>query len=271
MKKYTFLLISAWGLINFSSCRKIWDYVKHGPGNATTTNCRVDQVSFWRIDEGTNLVFYDTAKVKYNIWGDPVSVKYTSGGVDRSVWHNMAFKYDNRRRLIAYMERASPAFDTASLWHTYYYTNDYTITDTIYLNAHGDFFGQEKPDIIPAGENQTIVWVEKYKLDIYGRIIKWEFAENSVTYTYNSDGNLVAPWITAYTDKISIKQTNKTWMFIAKDYSVNMEATLNGPTVFNSQKLPVGGGNDVDIFTFGSYYFPEGVTTREIKINYICP
>ena len=270
MKKIIFLLLNIWGLISFSSCRKIWDYVKHDAGNGTATNCSVDQVSFWYTDDGRDTTLYDTAKVKYNILRDPVTLSYTSGGLNRNHWNNKAFKYDKRRRLVSYLDGATPGFDFGTYWNNYYYINDTLIIDSVFQNAHGDFFKQNRPTMITEGDGPTLVWAKIIKLDSYGRIIEVNEDGAIAYYTYTAQGNRQQNGYPEYTTMLNIKQTHRTWMFIAEDYSVNTPVSLSGPQSFNSQKLPTGNGFDVDFFTIGSWYLVNEDIGRDLKISYIC-
>lgn len=270
MKKITFSLISLLGLLNFSSCRKIFDYVKHDAGKGTATSCRVDQVSFWRFDENKNIAIYDTGKVTYNALGYPVSLLYTSGGLDRNHWNNKAFKYDKRCRLVSYLDGAKPGFDFGTYWNNYYYINDTLIIDSVFGNAHGNFLKQDRPTMVTDGDDPTYVWAKTIKLDGYGRIIEVNEGGAIAVYTYTTAGNRQQNGYPEYTAMLNIKQTSKTWMFIAEDYSINTPVSFNGPQSFNSQKLPVGNGFDLDFFTFGTWSgFNEGIS-RDLKISYIC-
>lgn len=270
MKKIIFFLAGLWGLLSFSSCRKILDYVKHDAGKGTATNCRVDQVSFWRFDENRNIAVYDTGKVTYNVLGDPVSLSYTSGGLDRNHWNNKAFKYDKYRRLVSCLDGAKPGFDFGTYWNNYYYINDTLIIDSVFGNAHGDFFKQDRPTMIIDGDDPTYVWAKTIRLDSYGRIIEVNEDGAIAVYTYTAEGNRQQYGYPEYTTMLNIKQTSKTWMFIAEDYSINTPVSFSGPQRFNSQKLPVGDGYDLDFFTFGTWSgFNEGIS-RDLKISYIC-
>jgi hypothetical protein len=91
--------------------------------------------------------------------------------------------------------------------------------------------------------------------------------DRNATYNYDANGNLVKPGVT-YTNKTSMLQTNKTLMFISRDYSVNAPAGF--ATQFNSNKLPVKvNSGKLPIFTRGGvsgvYYDNEN-----IRVEYQC-
>lgn len=109
----------------------------------------------------------------------------------------------------------------------------------------------------------------KITLDSYGRIVKEQFANGTVTnYSYDNKGNLIKPGVT-YTNKTNIFQTSKTLMFVTRDYSMNMATGY--ATQFNSNQLPV---------KFNSGYLPlitkvESVTLdpyehQNISVKYRC-
>ena len=251
-------------LITFSGCKKALDYVKnHHDG--TADDCKIEKIAFKWFDIGNGgATIQDTANISYNAHGDPVTVLYSSGGKTTAVWNNKGFKYDNQHRLVAYMEDALPDFQYADYWHKYVYIGDNIVVDTTFVYANGDFFNQDRPIFIP-GSIEPTIWVTKYSLDSYGRIIKSEGDYSNDTYTYNAAGNLVLPGVT-YTDKTNIKQTHKTWMFITSDYSVN--APAGQATQYNSNKLPVK-AKDIDIFTIG-YWDAASMGSREVSVDYMC-
>ncbi len=268
MQKITTSLFALTGIVSLlalSSCKKVWDYIKDHP-DGTADNCKVDKVAFkWFdiINDGPNI--YDTAKISYNSNGDPVTVLYASGGKTTAVWKNKAFKYDSQHRLTGYLEDAHTSFTYGDFWHRYVYLNANTVIDSTFIMVNGDFFTRDRPIYI-LGETEFATEVYKYTLDNYGRIIQAEAPGNQITtYTYNSSGNLVLPGVT-YTDKTNIKQTHKTWMFIAKDYSVN--APSGQAAQYNSNKLPVK-AKDIDIFTIG-YWNEATMGSRDVRIEYIC-
>ncbi|MFT4017244.1 MAG: hypothetical protein QM668_09805 [Agriterribacter sp.] len=262
MRKILFLMI-AFALSGLSSCKKVWDYIKDHP-DGTADNCKIEKVAFKWFDIINNgPVINDTATIMYNPNGDPVSVLYSSGGKTTAVWNNKAFKYDSQHRLIAYLEDATPGFEYGDYWHKYVYTGTNIVVDTTFVYANGDFFSLDRPIIIP-GEVEPEIRISKYTLDSYGRIIKSEGAYTG-TFTYNAAGNLVLPDVT-YTDKTNIKQTHKTWMFIARDYSVN--APVGQATQYNANKLPVK-ATDIDIFPIG-YWDAGTMGDRQVRVTYIC-
>jgi YD repeat-containing protein len=243
MKKCTRSIVALLGLmslLSMQSCKKIWDEIKHHP-NGTADNCRIEKiytVTPLNDDQGNPYDFKDTITFTYDVKGNPVTIRYASSPFGWDVYgRNRRFIYDAQNRLSVYLENIGQAlgddssYKSAGLWHKYVYPNATQVVDSVFSYTDGDIATGSSP------LNYSGLDVQTYNLDSYGRIISWsdQFG-HSVTYTYDSNGNLVRPGVT-YSNKTNIYQTNKTWMFLAKDYSVN---SANGvATQFNANKLPV--------------------------------
>lgn len=241
----TFATLGLICLLSISGCKKVWDQIKQHPGGAAD-NCNVKQIAFTGLDFGGEF-FPDTATFKYNSYGDPIEVHFRSS---QFVYrYDKVFKYDNQRRLLVYRNNAitEPGFTYADFWHKYTYINATKIIDSIFLYASGDLNLSDRP-----GEfNSTRVSI--LTLDSWGRVVN----DGATTYSYDAQGNLVKPG-TTYTNKTNIRQTNKVWMFIDRDYSINQP---EGEAVqFNTNKLPVKfGESNYDIFEFHGFF--RGVVT----------
>lgn len=261
MKKFTislFAFTAMIALLSLSSCKKIWDYVKHHP-DAATDSCRVASVTFnWSINDGNPLppVVYDTATISYNAQGNPTWIHFLSTTTYNDlISADKGFAYDNQNRLRVYIEYAHDDLLSCFYWHKYTYTNSTTVIDTTYFDCHGDInYNDGTPGLYVS------LSVTTYTLDSYGRIIQSAGPGGTATFSYDTGGNLVKPGVT-YTDKVNINQTNKVWMFIANDFSLNQAD--GDATQFNSNDLPTA-FNTLSIFTF-----PEG-SPKDIKVNYLC-
>lgn len=263
MKKITTWLVVLAGIISltaFSGCKKVWDYVKHHPGG-TVSGCRVERITYSFIEvafpAGDYKTFGDTLNIAYNAAGNPVSMKYTSSrypeidSIDGFSADHI-FKYDSQNRLLLFLEYVSDNQLGCINWHRYNYVNNNLVVDSIFGYGFGNYQVRDRPDggISP-------YWVIEYTLDDYGRIIKareinWGYPMMvEKLFTYDASGNLVKPGVT-YTGKTNIKQTNKVWMFLAKDFSVNAPA---GEALFyNSNNLPT-------LFSKGVPFFAEPFLT----------
>jgi hypothetical protein len=271
MRKNFFLLTTALVLLSFSSCKKVWDYVKDHP-NGTADNCRIENIYFTQYytnnfspDDLPNVLFDDTASFKYNSSGQLIAIDYASTKYDLTIDVYPAFgryfKYDNQGRLIAQVEKYSKFFEDSIVsglhWHKFVYVNNNTIIDSLFNYASGP---SDNDDETVSG---NFMDASNITIDNFGRIVK----DRNATYNYDANGNLVKPGVT-YTNKTSMLQTNKTLMFISRDYSVNAPAGF--ATQFNSNKLPVKvNSGKLPIFTRGGvsgvYYDNEN-----IRVEYQC-
>ena len=249
MQKIATSLFALTGIISLlvlSSCKKIWDEIKQHP-NGTADNCRIEQITFkWMhtVDPefpATYTYLTDTARFTYNVKGNPTSMKFAS----TPVFHYDAypsdcfFKYDNQNRLVVFLEHGSvneyseddnQFWDGALFWHKYTHVNAKLIIDSTFMYASGQLSKSNTP-IYPSEARVT-----RFELDDYGRVISETLFNETKAYTYDQSGNLVKPGVT-YTSKKNIKQTNKGWMFIARDYSVN--TPVGDASQYNSNNLPV--------------------------------
>ena len=237
-----FLLTGVLALLSLTSCKKVWDYVKDHP-NGYADNCKVDKIYFTEYflddsqvtDDGQSVYFpfKDTANFNYNAKGQLISIDYASFAnhlnIDPYPTIGFAFAYNSEGKLWAFFEHGY-IFNNRPVGrygHTYTYVNDNLIIDStfkgyIYAIYQGD-------DLRIDGD---FVGVDSIFLDSWGRIVK----AGSKTYSYDASGNLIKPGV-RYTSKTSIFQTDKTLMFITRDYSVNTPVGV--ATRFNSNQLPV--------------------------------
>ncbi|MFT4017245.1 MAG: hypothetical protein QM668_09810 [Agriterribacter sp.] len=248
MKKLRIALFTLAGMIvvfSLPGCKKILDEIKHHP-NGKGDNCRVENIYFSAYYSNANLdpfLFKDTANFKYNVNNQLVSVDFASTKYHYYIGPypiaDRYFKYDNSGRLQVYLESYFQ-FDNvthALFWHKYTYINATQIIDSVFNYTSGNPAGSITP------ETGDLTRIGKITLDSYGRVIKDEYAWANSTdapditvYSYDGAGNLVSPGVT-YTSKTSIFQTNKTMMFVARDYSVNTR--VGEATQYNSNQLPV--------------------------------
>jgi hypothetical protein len=205
-------------------CKKVCDILEDNP-EADIKQCPILQ---FRYNEGFSP---DTINFTYNAWGDPVK------GIRRlpkTGAPNYSFKYDWRKRLTDYIGLYVPG-NGAEFWHKYYYdAMDRVVLDTNFI------FTQ-----IVGGQPVGYLYfsVTYYTYDSHRRIIK-DSTVFSVTppyssgglilnnYSYGADGNKVGP---TYDSKINYHRTNKVWMFLDREYSLNNPFTA---VSYNSTGLP---------------------------------
>jgi|GEM_PF-473884 len=264
-------LLSIAMTICLTSCQKLFDYIhKPGNGDAVSDICQVQTITTdgqW----GANYVF------NYNKRGDIESIITSALGTGNP---NVFFIYDKKHRASQVIYSFTPTPTTPGVvwaWQKFGYNKaDQIIKDTTY-----GFTGiGNDGNVIPSSQ---FISVAVIKYDTYNRVVAsddsvWAFGNFSNTdhnaYKYDERGNLAyqarqyqgtqSPFpysdtfrIKPYDDKISIRRTNKMWMYIDKNYSINNSfsgATYNNyglPIFFDSQQylqglvtlLPFANGN----------------------------
>ncbi|MBS1562755.1 MAG: hypothetical protein JST39_00145, partial [Bacteroidetes bacterium] len=205
--------------------------------------CRIEKIVL-NNDENSSVTF------RYNTCDDPVSIREDSTILTMPL--DYYFRYDGQRRLTDYIITYYH-MPGAMLWHHYAYPDKKTIMDTQF-NYTGLLTDPEPP------RNAASFYVNKYTLDAQGRIVRnfSYYSQSTQDYAYDSRGNLVRPGI-QYDNKVSILRTNRVWMLVNKDYSINnplpTTATIDN---YNQYGLPTqytttAGWQDNQLF--GYYYY----------------
>ncbi|MFT3823774.1 MAG: hypothetical protein QM731_07625 [Chitinophagaceae bacterium] len=232
----------------FAGCNKIdWDDLLHHPDKADKL-CSIKKISVNRT--------YDTliGKFTYNSSGDPTQVAFNIMGTGQP---GFRFIYDNKKRLTDYLGLYGSDYTLTNFyefWHHYVYDNGRIVRDT--MRGFGEY---------PLPNNSPYLLLYTFEYDNSGRIVKAvqtyplqpSISPVTETYTYNSDGNLEkysrqvgsdAPYVVTYTYNLSkpnLHRTNKVWMFVDRDYSIN--APVNA-TSYNQYGLPLK--YDVEYYGF---------------------
>ena len=243
--RFCLILSIAGIMITFPGCNKLLDYFEDHP-TTDFTCCQIKKIT-WNSSSYSPLTF------EYNTHGDPVSITPANTGTG---YPNRLFRYDAAHRLTEYiMPYNNNIFE---LWYRYVYNNQgRIIRDTSWSFG---LYGEN-----PTGEYNK--GVTTYTYDAKGRISQTHYqsitfpeAVTDITYSYDSNGNLVKPGV-VYDDKINFRRTNKMWMFIERDYSVN---NIKPVGTYNQYSLPVK-----SVSTPFPYYFLN-LQTSEIDIEYKC-
>ena len=193
-----------------AGCNKLLDYLHDHP-DGTVDLCQIKNMTVYYNNSDSVTVDFT-----YNSWGAPVSVIQSRAVTGRP---DGLFRYDSRHRLTDYIEAYKNGF--FETWHQYVYDkNNRIIRDTTYI------FGAVGDEPPPPDEVYDIA-VVYYEYDDKERIIHtkqvWSDFPNdplNIYYYYDANGNLSAPGA-VYDDKINVHRTNKVWMFIDRNYSVN--------------------------------------------------
>lgn len=238
-------------VLSLVSCSKVTEYLRNNK-DGDIRYCNIKKIQFYFSGQ-REYVF------SYNAAGNPVSAVVDQTG---TTVPSRYFTYDNRNRLvrqIGFYEPGNTYFDFYSVY--LHDTRNRISRDTSW------WWGsiQNGKPISQFGYNVT-----DYTYDQWDRIIKatisypldgWPPLE--LLYDYNEDGNLVDE-DAVYDDKISPSRTNKIWMFINRNYSVN-----NGfkAKTYNKNKLPLEVDLDAHFFSNHSFF---NLDMPQAKIEYMC-
>ena len=222
-------------LLTFSSCRKVYDYIRDHP-DAHDTLCRITQI---RVMQPYGVA--DTFNFNYNARGNPISMlKSNHFGI--IINFDLYFRYDNQDRLTDFIF----AYEGSSFvigWDKFGYPRKNFITDSnMVVN------GQTPDGPAPVRDHTNIYG---YTMDAFGRIAKGYIVSDnpneppvfSYDAIYYANGNQPPPGPgLTYDNKVNLYSTNKIWQFIFKDYSRNnlvpRDPSLARPT-YNTFFLPV--------------------------------
>ncbi|MFT3822709.1 MAG: hypothetical protein QM731_02270 [Chitinophagaceae bacterium] len=183
-----------------NSCNKLVDYLRDHP-DAEVPGCSIKKLIVYTNTNG--IPDSRTADFTYNSYGDPVKITVSSPGTGNP---NREFRYNAKHQLTDYIG----AYTNGSFeyWSTYVYSGDRIIRDTTFI------FGT-------LGTRPTGYYtyrVSDYEYDSNNRIIA-VYGIGGGTYAYGADGNLVTG--DTYDSQVNFRRTNKIWMFLDRNYSVN--------------------------------------------------
>jgi hypothetical protein len=235
MKKKYYRLLIGIALFPLAGCHLIdMDDILHHPDKIPQL-CDIKKITFTSPFEGDPLikdVFY------YNKWGNPdsiVSNLSTSGHPGLRL-----FRYDKQRRLTEYLVGFGYS-GAYFIWQKFTYdTRNRIIADSTY--GFGDMVnGRPFPPV-----NTQYHMRNLYTYDAYDRIVHVDHYFGSsgpyaFDYVYNSQGNLDNGY-SSYDNKVNIHRTNKIWMFLDRNYSINnpvIGASIPVPGDYNKYGLPL--------------------------------
>ncbi|MEP6749216.1 MAG: hypothetical protein ABJB86_15890, partial [Bacteroidota bacterium] len=229
-------------------------------GNNVYTGCRVKET----VNQGTTESPGFTRHVAYNSSNNPISVD-GGGSTGRP---NLVFKYDKREKLIEY----SGVYTNAlyEFVHRYGYSNNRIVTDTQYVfGTYGNLTDYQSKRIIYVFYDKLNRVAEDSEVFVYPTVFT-----SVLKYDYNQDGNFegfsdnggLTTYDYIYDNKLNPRRTNKIWMFIDRNYSVNNFYTAK---TYNSAGLPLTFG-PYQKFTFDMifasfYYYGTSQITYDCK------
>lgn len=178
------------------------------------------------------------ANFTYNTHGDPVSVTVSNPGTGNP---KVIFLYDHYNRITDYIgpySKLDPANLPKEIFFEYWISYTYADQNPSSLPVVDTFrsFGIYRNGQFTVS---TPTNIEHYTYDSKGRIIQINYSNiysnNTLTYNYNANGNLVRSNV-MYDDKINFRRTNKLFMFLDRDYSMNNPFIA---TSYNDKGLPL--------------------------------
>jgi hypothetical protein len=210
-----------------SGCKKYSEYLSHGY-HGDAWKYKIGMITY----QPPYVSFTDTIRFTYNEYGNPI--KGLRSEV-RTGSPNYLFKYDRFQRMIALISPyGTTENDGIETWTKYTYdVKGRIVKDSVWVF----------PNVVngePILHSHSAMTVCNYEYDTKDRISKvitWLYigAEPMITeYSYDSNGNRVG---TAYDDKVNYHLTNKVWMFLSRDYSVNNP--IVGTYTYNKADLPL--------------------------------
>lgn len=218
-----------------SGCKKATDYLKDNPTSAYCP-CQIRQFNYAGSSTlGTQNGTKDTVRFTYNAAGDPVTGIRAHPGTGYPNWY---FRYDKQGRftdLIGTYNRVETG--AVESWVRWFYDGQGRIVkDSLYTYPA---VVNDRPAFDP---KYTAVEISLFEYDVKNRVSKESFETGGfiivTNYTYDAHGNLIGPSSKrVYDDKINYHRTNKIWMFIDKDYSVNNPVTAAYD--YNAFGLPI--------------------------------
>ena len=175
---------------------------------------------------GTERNENDTMWFTYNVNGDPVTgirARVSTG------YPNFLFRYDHHGRFTDLIGVYGTTLTDGGVesWTRYFYDDLNRIVSDSFYSFPAIINGQ--PTI---GEYSGFI-ISTYEYDSKDRISKVTRGSFSTPYSYDEQGNLAG---IPHDNKINYHRTNKIWMFIDRDYSLNNPATAS--YTYNSAGLP---------------------------------
>lgn len=220
----------------FNSCVKSPPNFDPRDANNVYSGCRVGSIN------GIPFV--------YNRNNDPVS--FIHAGATGTGNPNFFFKYDNKGRLIEYA--ALDDKNTFELLHRYSYNQQRIVTDTFYfMGTYGSTVSYASKSIYyPAYDNLNRVVEDSVVSTSFSGATGYSITK----YIYNAAGNLDNGY--TFDNKLNPHRTNKIWMFIDRNYSVNNPVPAS---TYNNAGLPLTFPGKSTLALRFNFNFYDGFTT----------
>jgi hypothetical protein len=210
-------------LFQLSSCIKVPDPLHPGDAANVYTNCRIKQI----VTVGQYASF--TRIFTYNSNNDPLYETGILGPVHGGTGNpDLSFKYDNKHRLVEFAGLYANGY--YEYLHHYTYQQNRIVIDTV--SSFGLYGGPLPP---PALVAYDYIRYDNLSRIIQDSVVNTGSHNSQVTnYTYDVNGNLLTD--NTYDNKLNPRRTNRIWMFIDRNYSVNNPVAAS---TYNSSGLPL--------------------------------
>lgn len=241
-------IISMIVMLSLPACTKPPIETDTRDGNNVYKNCRVTQIS------GS---YAGPRQFSYNSNNDPVSGNVATPSTGNP---NFAFRYNNQGALVEY---SGPYSDNTSFefLHHYGYQQHRITTDTLYI-----FGSYSNPEKSYSKRIKYLQYDQLNRVATDSEVYIYPYTGTTVfRYEYNQDGNLVNDSYNGYDGKMNPHRTNKVWMFIDRDYSLNNPITA---TAYNSSGLPLS--ITLNTKTYDKFMFGYGYYNGTVTIAYDC-
>lgn len=213
----------------------------------------ISQCSIIRISYSLGTIT-DQLQFTYNSSGDPLSITRSIGA--QTGRPNYLFKYDAKNRMTDFIGPYNNG--SAEFWHKYFYDSKGNIV------LDSGYIFPRITNGVP--ENAYSRQATFYTYDNKQRIISDSTVYAALIppvvnhYAYNADGNKTG---SNYDDQFNINRTNKVWMFLNRDYSVNNPYTAIS---YSSNGLPT----NIDVHEEGQVLNFLQNSFSKAEISYQC-
>ncbi len=235
-----------------AGCKKVVDYLVVHP-DGLISNYQIKK--FIYRDPYSKNSPPDTITFTYNQYGNPVSG--TRPG-PRTGAPNYLFLYD-KDRLTDFVGVYSNG-TSAEYWHKYFYDNlGRIVLDSVYQFPQI----QNGKMVNPYGSYIIRFDYDNLNRIIGGTMILPDGYTYPQSYSYDANGNRSGG---SYDSKINFRRTNRIWMFLDRDYSINnsfLADTYNAIGLPTSINLNPDGGFQTAVFT--ENYFSEATIIYQLR------
>ncbi|MFT3934821.1 MAG: hypothetical protein QM726_14445 [Chitinophagaceae bacterium] len=197
----------------------------------------------------------NTRSFYYNKMGDPDSV---INQIASTGWPDLYFKYDNKNRLVEYYSQYKNGLVENT--HRYVYKGDIIIRDTVISEHTGS----------PFISCSYLIYDKQGRIIIDSQVMVKSAIQpirlSTKKYFYDVGGNLLNEFGSAfkYDNRLNPRLTNKIWMFIDRNYSINNPIRAQSYTKYNYPSVLTNFNSSYSLFTGQPY------SDTLVSVVYLC-